>query len=95
MAGFKSSEIIRIIPDQPGRGGCKTSLTSQSVNLDLRIAENVIVNYGRWERCRKAITPNAYQAISDVDASLALHNYSFFDTANAANRPRIYSWLTT
>lgn len=87
MVGWVGSKTIRIIPDQQGRGGSKTSLSTQSINLDLRLAQNVFVNYGRWRRAPKAIAAPGMASVPNVVDSFALHNYVRFDTANAALGP--------
>ena len=82
-----SKPPIRIIPDQQGRGGSKTSLTTQSINLDIRLASNVRVNYGRWRQDTQAASVPGFSTVPTVLQTFALHNFARFDTSNAALQP--------
>lgn len=84
---WKNSKVLRFIPDQIGRGGSKTSLSTQSINLDLRLAQNVFVNYGRWRRAGNPFLASDFPAIGASAESYALHNFAKFDTTNAALGP--------
>jgi len=84
---FVGGKIVRIIPDQPGRGGSKSSLSTQSINLDIRTAQNVFVYYGRWRRAPEAISAAGYQIVPNVTRSIGLHNYAAFDNTNANTPP--------
>lgn len=84
--GFPGAKITRIVPDQQGRGGSKTSLTSQSINLDTRLVTNAFVYFGRWRRAPQA-EDAGYNTAPNVQISLALHNFARFDTTNALMGP--------
>lgn len=47
---FPGSRLLRIIPDQPGRGGIKTGVSTHVTNADIRDSLNVYVYNGRWEK---------------------------------------------
>ena len=80
---FKSAKVIRIIPDQPSKGGSKTAVTSFTQNLDTRIVHDLMVYLGRWRTMPMAQDYGLYVFPNQPCNTLSIHNYLSYDTSNA------------
>jgi hypothetical protein len=82
---FKNAKIIRLVPDQPGMGGSKTSLTTQSHLVDTYRTINAVVFYGRWRKVIQAVATGLASVANTV--GLALHNFAKLSITNALISP--------
>jgi hypothetical protein len=88
---FKNLKWLRLVPDQPGKGGQKTgfhSFQAQPIN-DTRELSGFHVYRGRW---RLDYQTQAYPGITDdpnAFSSLALHAYPVPDLTNPSAIPAI------
>jgi hypothetical protein len=78
-----ASQVLSIIPDQAGKGGSKTVLSTFATNLDIRIAHNFMVFDGRWRTVPLA-EDYGLNNFPQAAQSYSLHNYLSYDTSNAA-----------
>ena len=81
--------VHRFIPDKISKGGCKTSISTQSEVEDIRIAFNCYVHYGRWRRSVQAI-PTGLSVQANTAKTPALHNYAMYNTSNYNETPQSF-----
>ncbi len=82
---IQAGKVLRIVPDQAGKGGSKTALTTFETNLDSRKVHNLMVYLGRWRTVPMAQDYGLFPA-PDSLKMYSLHNYLSYSTTEPASR---------
>ena len=85
---FTGGKVLRLIPDQPNSGGSKTAQSTFSQNMGIRVARNIWVYQGRWQKSPGlssfAQPPVGAQGIT---RSYSAHTYLKYDLTDASLGP--------
>jgi len=91
---LKGSKVVRLIPDQVGRGGVKSASSTQNRIIDTYVTFNATVFMGRWSASMQPWQSGLYSAPYQVGynatsnaISQALFNFAFISTTNSASSP--------
>ncbi len=81
---FKNTRLLRLIPDKPSKGGSKTAQSTFTPNTDIRVAHNMWVYQGRWQKTPglRSIAPTA--GGQGIVESFSIHSFLKYSLTNAS-----------
>ena len=83
---FKNAQLIRFIPDRPGRGGIRTGVSTFTANTDVRDVYNVYIYNGRWRMmpAQHNLSGTVDQNVSNWANPQVIHNYAKYGNVPGA-----------